>query len=65
MRGREATERARLEREVEQMKRDMAVLAEQLEAQEPAQRGEDDPLQRRVRSWRSSWRTPTPSSTSW
>lgn len=32
MRGREATERARLEREVEQMKRDMAVLAEQLEA---------------------------------
>lgn len=49
MRGREATERARLEREVEQMKRDMAVLAEQLEAQEPAQRGEDDPLQRRVK----------------
>ena len=49
MRDREATERARLEREVEQMKRDMAVLAEQLEAQAPAQRGEDDPLQRRVK----------------
>ena len=48
VRNREAMERARLEREVEQMKRDMAVLAGQLEvqSQEPMQR--ENPLQKRV-----------------
>lgn len=48
VRGRETMERVRLEREVEQMRRDMAVLAEQLKVQSQEPMQGENPLQKRV-----------------